>query len=195
MREPRTADEQRARRDLGGGGGTSRWRRRVGRGGRVVEHADREDGSYGDLDDRRAERRELGRHDGALGVVARAHRWLRRRIGLVIRTMTMRWIGAAARLDDRDRAELRHRHGERDDERDQDGRDPGRGAPDEHAVIRAPSRRPCQRRPITGITVQAGLVRHCARIPPWAIRGVDYDADSRIRPPRTIERRNRRNLM
>lgn len=120
----------------------TRWRRCGMRcRDRVGRRAHRGHRGRSDRDHRRAKHRELGRHEDALGVVTRAHRRLLRRICFVIRAVAVRRVGATAGLDHRHRAQLRHRNGERDDDRDHNGRDPGRGAPDVHERIRASSQR------------------------------------------------------
>lgn len=144
-------------------------------GGRRSGHRDRG----------RAKHRELGCNDDALGIVAGAHRWLRRCIDLVIRTVAVRRVGAAALLHDGHRAKLRHRNRERHDDRDRNGREPGRGTSDEHAVIRA-----LPRQGVNGAEPCRSDTVHLS-----TVRVVDYDADSRIWPRRTIERRTRRSLM
>lgn len=114
-------------------------------GNRAIERHRDERGDRRLRDHRGLERWQLGRYDGALGVVARAHRRLGRLIALVIRTMAIVGIRATTGLDDRDRSELRHRHGERYDDRDHGGRDPGRRAPEASGVhhdIPAPPRDP-----------------------------------------------------
>ena len=144
VREPRATRPQPTNASVGQLGRCVRTgRRRCGmrRRNRVSGCANRRHGGRGDGDHRRAKRRQIGRHDDALGVVARAHRRLIRGVVLVIRTVTVRRVGAAAGLDHRHRAQLRHRNGERDDDRDHNGRDPGRGAPDVHEPIRAFSQR------------------------------------------------------
>lgn len=130
-------ERTRARRDLGRCVGASRRRCGVRSRKRAISHDARDRGHRGDRDHRREKRREHGRDDRRLRAVTGAHRRLRRVIRHVIRAVAVRRIGTATLLDERAGPELGHRHRERDDDRDHDGRDPGRGAPDNHRGIRA----------------------------------------------------------
>jgi len=157
-RPPRTRDRNDdAPTSLGRGGGARRRRCGMRLRDRGIDQRDHRGRRRRDRDRRCAERRQLGRDDRALGAMTRAHRRLRCRIRLVIRTAAVRRIGAATRLHERDRPELRHRHCQPDEDRDHDGRDPGRGATGEHGIDSSTAGKVCQR-PLAMVSMRPVLV-------------------------------------
>ena len=85
-------------------------------------------------------------------LVARAHRRQLRVIALVIRAVAVRRIRAAARRHDVARAQLRDRHGERDDDGHQNGGGGAREPTDSHRLIWADPRAPVNAAPLQAIT-------------------------------------------